>query len=224
MGSPPTERMLVHRLLLVAGVMVLAALGPAPASAQTQTLFLDFRDPGKDRYAKQVTTKKLRVGLPYVVNVRGTLSFYKWRTKDVACGTAEKKPIYRSRRAKNGIVGADAEFVFADKAAGCNSRARAGNSLPEVWFGFQVSQGRQFFKLSLITPTLTPRPDHAYDYAIMGYGTRAKFRLKDRNTRDNYGRLRLRLRRATATDCTAGKHAAWGFATEAECASKALPA
>ena len=222
MGSPPTERMLVHRLLLVAGVMVLAALGPAPASAQTQTLFLDFRDPGKDRYAKQVTTKKLRVGLPYVVNVRGTLSFYKWRTKDVACGTAEKKPIYRSRRA-NGIVGANAEFVFADKA-------RAATVVPGPGTASPKSGSASRSAGAAVLQALADHPDaHAaarsrLRLAIMGYGKRAKFRLKDRNTRDNYGRLRLRLRRATATNCTAGKHAAWGFATEAECASKALPA
>ena len=214
----------MRKLLLLAVVGVAPAVVPAAAGAQTQTLFLDFRDPGRDQYTKPVTTQRLRAGTPYVVNVRGTLSFYKWRQSDVACGTAENQPIYRSRGAKNGIVGGDAEFVFADKAAGCDRRRRAGNSLPETWLGFQVSQGRQFFKLSLITPTAAPLPGHSYDYAILGYGTRAKFRLKDRNTRDNYGRLRLRLRRATALDCAGGKYAAWGFATEAECAGKALPA
>jgi hypothetical protein len=214
----------VRKLLLVAVVAVVPALGPATASAQTQTLFLDSRDPGRDQYTKPVTTQKLRAGTPYVVNVRGTVSFYKWNKSQVACGTAEDQPIYKTRRVRNGIVGADAEFVFAEKAAGCDRRRRAGNSLPETWLGFQVSQGRRFFKLSLLTPTPTPRPDHAYDYAILGYGTRAKFRLRDVNTRDNYGRLRLRLRRATATDCTGGRQAVWGFATEAECAQKALPA
>ena len=214
----------MRKFILVAVVAVVPAFGPPPAAAQTQTLFLDFRDPGRDRYAGPVTTKRLRSQAPYVVNVRGTLSFYRWRKGNVACGAPEDKPIYKSRRAKNGIVGGDAEFIFADKAKGCERRQRAGNSLPESWLGFQVSQGRGFFKLALLTPTAAPLPDHTYDYAILGYGTRAKFRLMDRNTRDNYGRLRLTLRRATAVDCTAGRHAAWGFATEADCAARALPA
>lgn len=125
---------------------------------------------------------------------------------------------------KNGIVGADAEFVFADKAGPCDRRRRAGNTVPETWLGFQVSQGRGFFKLSVLSPTAAPRPDHSYDYAVSGYGTRAKLRLRDVNTRDNYGRLRLGLRRATTADCAGGKHSVWGFATGAECAQKALPA
>jgi hypothetical protein len=216
--------MLVRKLLLLAVFAVVPAFGSATASAQTQTLFLDSRDRGRDQYSKQVVTRRLRAGAPYVVNVRGTVSFYKWSTRQVECGVAEPKPIYRTRRVKNGIVGADSEFVFADKATGCNRRLRAGNTVPETWLGFQVNQGRGFFKLSLLTPTPAPRPDHTYDYAMMGYGSRARFRLKDVNTRDNYGRLRIRIRRATAADCTGGRHVAWGFATEADCADKALPA
>jgi hypothetical protein len=218
------ERMLVRKPLSLAVFGIVAVIGPSTAAAQTQTLFLDSRDPGRDQYTEPVKTKKLRAGRPYVVNVRGTVSFYKWRASDVRCGAAEPKPIYRTRRVRNGIVGADSEFVFADKATGCNRRLRAGNTVPESWLGFQVSQGRGFFKMSLLNPTTTPLPDHAYDYAILGYGTRARFRLRDANTRDNYGRLRIRLRRATAADCTGGRHAAWGFATEADCAAKALPA
>src|SRR5688500_9359822 len=107
--------MLVRKLLLVVVVAVVPGFGSATAGAQTQTLFLDSRDPGRDQFTEPVKTQRLRSGRPYVVNVRGTLSFYKWSKSQVACGTAEDKPIYRTRRVKNGIVGADSEFVFADK-------------------------------------------------------------------------------------------------------------
>jgi hypothetical protein len=121
-------------------------------------------------------------------------------------------------------VGADAEFVFAEKAAGCAERRRAGDTIPGTWLGFKARQGRsRYFKLSLLTPTLEPRPDHTYRYPMLGYGTRAEFRLDDPNTRDNYGRLRLTLRRAVDGDCANEMYVAWGYESEAACTARALP-
>jgi hypothetical protein len=202
--------------------LALAAMLLVPAGAHARTVFLDTHDRGRDRYIGPVATETLVRGAPYVATVRGTFSYYgRGEYRKRFCGRPERAPIYRSRGVRNGRVNADAEFIFAEQIANCGRR---GNTAVEN--SFQVRTGRAYRELARLgAPITAPRADHTYQYALVGEGIRARFRLPDRIAGDNYGRLRISLRRATAADCAGGNFAIFGYTDEATCvAGTAIPA
>jgi hypothetical protein len=202
------------RVSHLVGLVMAAGLLIFPTAAGAALLF-DTHDPGRDRFAGPKRTKeRLAAGKPYVLTVRGTFSLYSpsWVRTKGRCGRPLRRPIYPSPGVDNGRVGADAEFVFADKRQQC----RLAGGVPYAWAGLQVSTGGRYVELDALLQDITrPRADHTYRYAVVGRGARLRVRMRDPNTQDNYGRLRFALRRARPEEC--GRFLQWGYETEAEC-------
>jgi len=186
-----------------------------PAAAQARTWWLDTHDRGRDNYAGPIKTERLTRGKPYLIEVKGTFSLFgAVEYRQPLCGAPEPRPQYRSRGVRNGPVQADSVFLFADLASNC---ARNQGRLQYTTFGIGVD-GRRYRNLwpaGGIPPAV--RPDHTYTYAVVGFGKVARFRIFDRQPEDNYGRLRIRIRPAQATDCAAEKFRQFGYADEATC-------
>ena len=197
----------------------LALIGAAlvPAGAQAETRYLDAYDRGRDRYAGPLRmAERLERGRPYVAEVRGTASFFIPRLYTDNCGSRpESRPLFRSLRRPNGAVGFDSEFVFAEPRV---ARQCAQPNPPFRTDVFQLSTGLAYRHVAPLGRTLTaPRRSHRYAYPLVGRGRPAKFRVVDGNTRDNYGRFRITVRRARAADCAGTGYPAFGFVTEADC-------
>lgn len=198
---------------LAVPIALLIALLAAPV-AHARALWLDAYDPGSDPYAGPVKSQKLLRGVPYVAKVRGTFSFFeRAQFKDPFCGHTERRPIYPTPHRPNGPVVGDAEFLFADTAPNCARR-----SSPLTATTFQIATYRRYRDLVTMGGQLqAPRRDHVYRYAIIGRGRPARFRLADDFTKDNYGRLRITIRRATARDCAGQRFRNWAYPDEAAC-------
>jgi hypothetical protein len=202
----------LRRAALIA--VAVAATAAVPASAEAKTYFLDSYQVSKKPYAGPLKTERLARGIPYKIAVRGTFSLFSAdEIRSTACGAPEPTPIYPSRKRSNGAVVADAEFLFADVSKNCARR-------PSVQTGssFQVKTSTRYRDLAPIGGAGTaPKPNHLYTYAATGVNKFASFRLVDEFTRDNYGRLRITISRARATDCALGGFANWKYADEATC-------
>lgn len=211
-------------LTLICAAVPVSALAQAPQPKPIQTTFLDLYERSNDGFAGPVKTRRLANGVPYVLRIRGTASLYRFPRGLPSCGKPERKPIYNSRKSRNrGAVGIDPEFVFAAlKYRWLCPRTRS--FAPRIWHGFRVNTGKGYAELRLLgAARTTPRADHAYEYGIVGTGARAQIRVRDRNARDNYGRFKITVRRATATECLNGNAGRMGYATEAACVVAALP-
>lgn len=202
----------MRRPALIAVVM--AAFMALPASAMAKTHWLDSYDPGSDAASGPIKTERLVKRIPYKVAVRGTFSlFSREEIKSSACGNPEPKPIYPSKRRPNGAVVADAEFLFADVSRNCAKRPSVQTAST-----FQLKTSAKYRDATPIGGVGTaPKPNHLYTYAVTGAGKLARFRLIDDFTKDNYGRLRITITRARATDCAANGFANWNYVDEATC-------
>ncbi len=201
--------------------LALAGFALVPASAQAETKYLDSFDRGRDRYAGPVRfAQRLENGRPYVVAAQGTVSFFSNSAYADNCGSKpELRPLFASRGRPRGPVGFDPEFIFAEP------RARGQCRQPTPPFrslSFQMSAGLAFrHPAPLGSAPEVPTPRHGYAYPLVGRGQRPRFRLYDENTRDNYGRLKVTVRRARGTDCAGEQFTQFGFATVADCVAAA---
>ncbi len=185
-----------------------------PSAALAKTHFLDTYDRGKDAYSGPLKTERLVKQVPYKAKVRGTFSLFSAEAlRAPFCGTSEPKPIYRSKRQINGPVVGDAEFLFADLSKNCAKRKN-----PQTATTFEIRVRSTYKNLAPIGGVgEAPNANHVYTYALLGKGRFARFRLFDRFTKDNYGRLRIKISRATPADCANGGFANWKYVDEATC-------
>ncbi len=201
---------LIVPLALIGAVLV-------PTAAQAETRYLDAYDRGRDKYAGPMRMKEpLQRRVPYVLIARGTASFFDSAAYAQGCGSfPEPRPIYPSPRRRNGLVGLDPEFIFAEPRI---ARRCQGDNPPFRVKVFQVSTRRAFRHPPLLGPNPTRvAPDHRYRYPLIGAGARPRFRISDPFARDNYGRFRLTVRRARAADCLLEDYLKFGYDTEEEC-------
>ncbi len=216
------------RSLFLAALMCLVVLAPAGAAERPQrqradeprAVFLNTYAPARGPtrpYTPSVGSQVLTANVPYVLSVRGTYSGWaRERYRGKRCGRPEPRPMYPSPGRPNGRVGLDAEFVFGSAADYCRTI-----TFPVAGTIFRARTDRDFFTpIPLRAPT-APRADHTYRYPLMGAGRRARFRLPDTFTADNYGRLRFIVREATPSDCTLNRFALWGYPDEATCMAAA---
>ncbi len=144
-----------------------------------------------------VSRRRLAKGLYYVAIVKGTFAYK--RLVGTYCGRTEKLPMRRSPGRFNGRVTQDVEMIFAAKP-----RGGVCPRLPEHWGNFQISTGLAYRHIEPIggQPTRTAAL-HRYRYVLKGRGQKAKFRLRDLYTPDNYGVVTIQLRRATRAEVRA---------------------
>jgi hypothetical protein len=204
----------LRRLALAVAVPLLMVLAIPAVAAAAKPYYLNVYDKGKDPYAGPLATKKLEKGVPYVAKVSGTFSFFDkqtWTGGTKYCGKTERKPVYKSKGRPNGQVDGDALFLFANIGLKCTTAPLVTATT------FQVKTRNKYYKAIPIGgfPS-APTADHTYRLPLLGYGKKAKFRLFDDFTRDNYGMLRITIFKATGTQCAAG-FAGWGFADAASC-------
>jgi len=186
-----------------------------PSAATAKTFYLDTYDKGTDSYAGPRKTQKLVKRVPYKAAVSGTFSLFS--AQELAtpfCGTSEPSPMFPTKRQPNGPVIGDAEFLFADTSKNCakrNNNALTGTT-------FEIRVGNKFKnKIPIGGVGDAPRTDHLYTYALVGKGKFARFRLYDKFTLDNYGRLKLKISRARPVDCANNGFMNWKYRDEATC-------
>lgn len=125
-------------------------------------------------------------GMPYHVTVKGTWSAWSastwWaRLPNPAACNAEAAPTFATVGVRNGFVGLDAEYRFADIR--CAGIAHSENLLfsPDgvAWAHYEpVAAGYN--------------PAHEYTYVVVGRGQRLAVRIGD-GAADNYGQLQIGL-------------------------------
>ncbi len=214
-----------RRLCVALGAAALALLpglawaGPT-TSEGTQTLVLGAHAKNITGYAgPKHTGHILPAGTYYVAEVSGAISYYAKRQYShpskpwaTVCGTPEA--------GAGGPLGIDAEFVFARPWT-----SPCPMSLPRHWNNFEISttNGVTYsHPIPIGGPFSAPTPEHHYDYALIGSGKYALFRLRDMpdgrpSTADNYGHLVIQVRPAVSTDCAGDGYRSFGFVTEVAC-------
>lgn len=193
--------------------LFLFALLAVPSAAEAKTHWLNAYEPDAKRYIGPLRTEKLDREDPYIATVRGTFSVFAtthYNTRP--CNVMESRPTYKSPGVRNGRVNSDAEFLFAN--------ANCAGTDPAVGQRFQIAVGSKYkdfapFGRGVLT---APHPSHRYDYALLGKGRKAGFRIPESFGGDNYGRLRIDIRRARQSDCTKG-FASFGYADATQCAT-----
>lgn len=201
----------LRRALTLTAVATVALPGVAEA-AVLERLTLDTRKNSDTRMAGVKSRAVLAAGRFYVVTVRGTYSEYAaplWVGRPT-CGQPEFRPLFASPSVRNGRVGSDPEFAFAlpDAPNVFGRECRLVAAAPQRIEDFQVNTGVRVAGSSWNHPTLLggvpvkPTKRHQYRYVIQGAGKRVKFRIHDTAPRDNYGRLKISLRKAKAPSVT----------------------
>ena len=198
-------------------LFVLVSLFAVPAAAEAKVHWLDTHEPNAKRFIGPLRTEKLDRNDPYVATVRGTFSFFDADAyRDPHCGKVEPRPIYKTPRHPNGPVNSDVEFLFADMTRNCSRRLNPDETIVKQTFRIAVGSKYADYDPFGRGELTAPHPSHKYHYALIGQGRKAGFRLKDSFGDDNYGRIRIAIRRARTRDCVKG-FAAFGYADEAQC-------
>ena len=209
---------LLRRSLLPVAILVAVMAVPASAGAVVtdQTVQLDTHSTGLAGSAGAVSTDDLLgLGKLYVVEASGTWSKWKASSWTVAtpCGSPEPQPVFPSPGATNGPVGLDAETLFGARSTGGSCPGMPTHQ-GGLLMRFTESDFRHYEPFG--GKKITPTADHTYTYGVVGNGLAASFKIADRPVEDNYGILKLRVRLATADDCTDG-FPSFNFASEADC-------
>jgi hypothetical protein len=169
----------------------------------------------------EVTGPKLKSQQWYVVTVSGAVSYYaahfykkpegKYNT---VCGNPVHALIPGQDPTTTPPAGIDAEFVFARPW----KKDKCGK-LPVHWSNFALNTYNWWRHLAPAGPYLTaPNPDHTYSYYVRGEGHAIQFHLSDPpRSDDNYGDLKIVVRKAAASDCV--NYEALDFASQPECES-----
>jgi hypothetical protein len=193
-------------LFALALVLSVALAGAAQAnggSGVSETLWLDSYEAANDGAAGPVsTTKPLKDGRLYLVEVRGTLSGWDtdlWTASGgLSCGTPEPAPLFPTPGVDNGPVGADAEALFG--APSLSAVCTGGAELPAQTDNFRLDRGEGYAHPE---PVIGSARRHQYFYLLRGDDSTAafKFQYADAPTNDNYGQLKISVRDAGMLDC-----------------------
>lgn len=194
--------------------LFLFALLAVPSAAEARVHWLDTNEANVKRYIGPLRTEKLDRKDPYVATVRGTFSFYApAEYNQPFCGNVEPRPMYKSRKVVNGPVNSDVEFLFARPGRGCADTSKPVKAQTfEIAVGSKYKDYAPFGRVGLAGP----HASHKYKYALVGKGRRAGFRIAESYGKDNYGRIRIEIRRARPTDCTKG-FSAFGYTDQTQC-------
>jgi hypothetical protein len=209
-------------LIAVTVTMSSAAAATLPVGSVSRPLLLDSYSPGLLPETPAVdSTARLANNTLYVATVQGAFSYYAaidyldpQTPFAVMCGTPGTAPLFSSAGG-SGKVSNDAQFILAIPSA----TTCAGVVTPRPWFGFQINDHAYWTHPSILSthPLTRPTRTHAYQYALLGRGRRVGFRLADPDTRDDYGALRITLRRALPSDCVGNEYKAYGLSSRYTC-------
>jgi hypothetical protein len=220
-------------------ILILGALGAAlasvsvaaattPQAANPRTLRLDAYSPGLLGHTQAVYDGGLINKALYVATVQGTISYYAaidylapQAPFQVMCGTPVGAPQFGSAGG-SGKVGNDAEFIFAIPSV----TTCASVQVPRPWLGFQIHDDGFWTHPDVLSahPLTRPTRTHAYEFALVGHGNPVGFRLSDPDTRDDYGSLRITVRRALPSDCGGDRFRVFGLRSRAACVAHTAPA
>jgi hypothetical protein len=207
--------------VLIACTAGLLAPGPAQGATLVQEIYVDSYENSKDGLAgPRPTASSLAPKGPYYVDVAGTYSIQPvLRWKRYECGDDfRRSPMFptdfpEGSTKSNYFVGYDAEIRFARPGNFSKTQGKTCLSQADVHHsGFRVDTGDG---RGLVHPEPmggTPSSastGHTYRYAIVGNAKVAQFGIKDPNATDNYGRLRVRVSRASTEECKKDGWKAW---------------
>ncbi len=197
------------------------AKAPASRVSFAKPLTLDSYSAVHSFHSAPVSTPRALARQLYVAVVRGTMSFYEpidyaaiQRPFTVMCGRALPAPMYSSAGGV-GPVGNDAEFLFAQPLVG---KSCSTIKLPRDYPNFQANLGKGWVHPNLVSPRplKAPTSTHTYTFALDAHGKPVSFRMIDPDTRDDYGSLRIYIRRAVRSDCAGDGHSAF-FLSRKQC-------
>jgi hypothetical protein len=195
----------------IAALVAAAALGAGAAPAQAETLWLDTYEADDDGFVgPAVTAQPLSPTKLYFATIDGTFRYgrpgtlanpsYIWCPGSKA-GVPIKYPS-TDTAAVNDVAFADAESVFALRVI--SSRVGTCPSLPYHNTALQFGLGGAAKHLEPAGgPFKAPKADNTYSYVLQGQGSVGQFafRIREPQTTDNAGKLRIVLRAATGEDC-----------------------
>jgi hypothetical protein len=190
-------------LVAIAAAVPLVAPPTGEAASRSgflrfERLVLDTNEGRADGAAGPVRTeRRLRRRARYRVTVQGTFSFYPqamWLTPpagQAVCGKPESSPRFTLPGQRTGPVGFDAETMFAlpTTPEHCDRL-----NLPRPWKNFQMATGRRFAHPGSGRRS-KPKRTHRYSYRVRGLGRPLRLRLVDSEATDNYGALKVTVRR-----------------------------
>ena len=193
---------------LVGAVLAGLVLAAPARAALPETLELDAYDAAEKGWSGPVeSATTLAEGKYFVATVSGTYSNFRGRLWSGppwgVCGRPEGDAMFPSTGRSPSPVNNDPEWIFArpDRSTG-NCRP-----LPKHSRVLQLSTAGANGTFAHLDPIggagSAPLAGHTYSYLLAGAGAKAALRLRDTNTRDNYGVLRIGLRAATPADCGA---------------------
>jgi hypothetical protein len=169
---------------------------------------VDTFDPVNNPIPHTTTPFTLVSGVEYRVTVQGTYSRWSkasWESAfHTTCGTPEPLPMYLSPGTENHVVGLDAETAWADTrqtsvGPSCDAVTpadRRGGLLLVNLNGTDPRVHGNYFDPTPVTGQVgAPSSDHRYTYSFTGRGQPATFGVSDITTKDNYGRLVVRVER-----------------------------
>ena len=188
---------------IAAAAVPLAAPAAGEAASRSgfvrsERLVLDTNEARADGAAGPVRTeRRLRPRSRYRVTVQGTFSFYPasmWLTPpagQAVCGKPESAPMFTLPGQPTGPVGFDAETMFAlpTTPEHCDRL-----DLPRPWKNFQMAAGKRFTHPGSGQRS-KPKRSHRYSYRVRGLGRPLRLRLVDSEASDNYGVLKVTVRR-----------------------------
>ena len=198
-----TRRSTTAALVAIAAAAPLLAPPTSDAASRGgflrfERLVLDTNEARDDGAAGPVRTeRRLQRRARYRVTVQGTFSFYPetmWLTPptgQVVCGKPETHPMFTLPGQPTGPVGFDAETMFAlpTTPEHCDRL-----DLPRPWKNFQMAVGRRFTHRGSGRRD-KPKRTHRYSYHIRGLGRPLRLRMVDSEASDNYGLLKVTVRR-----------------------------
>lgn len=151
-----------------------------------EVLYLDSRTAGV------TSTTVLAAGTTYTVSVQGTYSLWNSALNN---GTPEANAMFPT----TGGVGRASTQVGLDPDSKFAAFNQPG-TYPQHTTEFQIDLGSGFAHVEPTGgPFAVPQPGHIYNYALVGQGAVASFRIVDSPQADNYGYLRVVIQSNTGT-------------------------
>lgn len=149
--------------------------------------------PGSEVINTVQTANALTTGQPYLLTIKGTVSYWGFSYYTAPIGNPEAHPMFRSPTvpsADQGLVASDWEYLFAYPN---NDHGNLFTSGPVhiVFDGISLDNGATFVDLVPLGGQVYSS-GHSYSYFIEGQGLQAKFRVSDFGPHsDNYGMYKI---------------------------------
>ena len=150
--------------------------------------------PGSNLINTATTPHTLTAGVPYMITITGTVSYWAYNTWDGSLiGNPGSAPMFLSPAvpsANQTYTGFDWEYVFA-YPNNTHGNFLSGGPIHVVFQGVSLDNGATFNDLTPLGGQVY-HSGHSYSYLVEGQGQAAAFKVTDNGPHsDNYGRFKI---------------------------------